>query len=600
MDTETLRAHAERWLGEVEQALATRDASGLERLFAQESYLRDNGALTFDFHQYHGRDAVVATLLDVVGDIKPTNLRLAAEWPAPQVLGEGAAAYVEVFFWFDTAVGTALGLLNALPDQQAPSGLVARALYTRLESLHSIQAPQVHPRGHGYTPDHPGQTWTEHRAARREFVDAEPEVLIVGSGQAGLVAAAHLTRLGVRTLVVDANDRVGDNWRKRYDSLALHNPVEMNGFPFLPFPEHFPEYLPKEVVGDWLETYARYLDLDVWTSTRFEGAQRDEPNGTWSATVRRADGTTRVLRPQHIVLATGGIGGRPAIPELPGLSDFTGGVVHSSGFHGATWHEARRAIVVGTGSSAHDIALDLVEHGVEVTMVQRGPVVVNHVATANLAYAAYFDGTPPELVDARYGVYLIDPIRVAASKQYHAMAKEMDAELLKGLEAAGMRLGDGIEGQGWLDLFLRTGGGYYLNVGASEAIVEGRIAVLQNDRITRFGPAGAELDDGSVVEADLVVLATGYQNRSVEVADWFGQQVADRVGEIARIDAEGEWANLWGQTAQPGLWFNGGGINQVRPGSHRLALLIKADLDGSIPDRFRRANAAQAATAVNR
>jgi putative flavoprotein involved in K+ transport len=300
------------------------------------------------------------------------------------------------------------------------------------------------------------------------------------------------------------------------------------------------------------------------------------------------------------VLATGGIGGRPAIPELPGLSDFTGGVVHSSGFHGATWHEARRAIVVGTGSSAHDIALDLVEHGVEVTMVQRGPVVVNHVATANLAYAAYFDGTPPELVDARYGVYLIDPIRVAASKQYHAMAKEMDAELLKGLEAAGMRLGDGIEGQGWLDLFLRTGGGYYLNVGASEAIVEGRIAVLQNDRITRFGPAGAELDDGSVVEADLVVLATGYQNRSVEVADWFGQQVADRVGEIARIDAEGEWANLWGQTAQPGLWFNGGGINQVRPGSHRLALLIKADLDGSIPDRFRRANAAQAATAVNR
>jgi cation diffusion facilitator CzcD-associated flavoprotein CzcO len=600
MDTEALRARAEGWLGEVEQALATRDASGLERSFAPESYLRDNGALTFDFHQYRGREAVVATLLDVVGDIKPTNLRLAAEWPAPHLVGEGADAYVEVFFWFDTSVGTGLGLLNALPDEQAPSGLVARALYTRLESLHSVQAPQVHPRGHGYTPDRPGQTWTEHRAARREFADAEPDVLVVGSGQAGLVAAAHLTRLGVRALIIEGNDRVGDNWRSRYDSLALHNPVEMNGFPFLPFPEHFPEYLPKEVVGDWLETYARYLDLDVWTSTRFEGARRDESTGTWSAMVRRANGTTRVLRPQHIVLATGGIGGRPAVPDLPGLSDFAGEVVHSSGFHGATRHDARRAIVVGTGSSGHDIALDLAEHGVEVTMVQRGAVVVNHVATANLAYAAYFDGTPAELVDARYGVYLIDPIRVAASKQYHAMAKEMDAELLQGLEAAGLRLGDGIDGQGWLDLFLRTGGGYYLNVGASEAIIEGRIAVLQNDRITRFGPAGAELDDGGVVEADLVVLATGYQNRSVEVADWFGQQVADRVGEIARLDAEGEWANLWGQTAQPGLWFNGGGINQVRPGSHRLALLIKADLDGSIPDRFRRANAPQVTGAVNR
>jgi putative flavoprotein involved in K+ transport len=123
--------------------------------------------------------------------------------------------------------------------------------------------------------------------------------------------------------------------------------------------------------------------------------------------------------------------------------------------------------------------------------------------------------------------------------------------------------------------------------------------VLPNDRISRFGPSGADLDDGGTVEADLVVLATGYQNRSAEVAEWFGEQVAQRVGEIARLDAEGEWANLWGQTAQPGLWFNGGGINQVRPGSHRLALLIKADLDGSIPDRFRRANVV-AAGAVNR
>jgi len=594
MGTETLQAGAERWIEDFERALATGDPAAIERLFAEESYLRDNGALTFDFRQYHGRPAVVSTLLDVVGDIKPTNLRIAEEWPAPHLIGEGPAAVVEIFFSFNTTVGTGLGLLNALPDEQSPCGFTARALYTRLESLHGVEPFEVHPRDQGFTPEKPGQTWTEYREARRELIDAEPEVLIVGGGQAGLISAAHLARLGVRALVIDKNERVGDNWRKRYASLALHNPVEMNGFPFLLFPQHYPEYLPKEVVGDWLEIYARYLDLDVWTSTTLEGAERDEATGTWSATVRRADGQARVLRPQHIVLATGGIGGKPAVPELPGLSEFEGEVVHSTAFRGATGHSARKAIVVGIGSSGHDIALDLQQHGVEVTMVQRSPAVVNHVATANLAYAAYFDGTPTALVDLRYGVVLIDPLRTAGSKQYHQIAKEMDAELLQGLEAAGMHLGDGFDGAGWLDLFLRTGGGYYLNVGASEAIVDGRISVLQNDRITRFGPKGAELSDGSVVEADLIVLATGFQNRKVEVADWFGEEVAERVGDIARLDAEGEWANMWCQTAQPGLWFNGGGINQVRPGSLRLALLIKADMDGSIPERFRRSAAVAA------
>jgi hypothetical protein len=183
----------------------------------------------------------------------------------------------------------------------------------------------------------------------------------------------------------------------------------------------------------------------------------------------------------------------------------------------------------------------------------------------------------------RYGVGLISPLRVAASKKYHQFAKEQDAELLDGLKAAGMVLGDGHDGAGWLDLFLRTGGGYYLNVGAAEVIVEGGISVIQNDDIDQFVANGARLKDGSVLEADLVVLATGYQNRSVEVAEWFGAEVANRVGEIARLDDEGEWKNVWRQTAQRGLWFNGGGINQVRPGSRVLALLVKASLNGLIP-----------------
>ncbi|MFC9835532.1 flavin-containing monooxygenase [Rhodococcus sp. NPDC127530] len=587
--TKEIRLGAERWLLDFETALATQDREKLAELFREESYLRDNGALTWDYHQYHGREAVEELLFSITGEVRPTNLRLAEEWPDPHVMGEGDSAVVEVFFSFETASGLGLGLLHGIPDDSSPYGFLGRALFTRLEGLTGIESAEVHPRGYGFTPEQPGENWLQNRDRQRAFVDSEPEVLIVGAGQAGLITAAHLKRLGVTSLIIDKHERVGDNWRKRYHSLNLHNPVEMNHFPFLPFPDDYPEYLPKDVLANWLEIYSEYLDLNIWSSSEFVGADYDEQDHRWSATVTKADGSTRVLRPQHIVLATGGIGGKPRIPDLAGLSSFAGMTVHSSAFTGGGEYAGKKALVVGVGSSGHDIALDLYKNGCEVTMVQRNPVVVNNVETANLAYASYFDGTPAHLVDVRYGVGLINPLRTAGSKTYHQFAKDRDAELLAGLTAAGMRLGDGHDGAGWLDLFLRTGGGYYLNVGASNVIADGGISILQADRIDTFVENGVALADGTVIEADLVVLATGYQNRKVEVAEQFGEDVAERVGDIARLDDEGEWANMWRQTAQRGLWFNGGGINQVRPGSRTLALLIKADLEDLIPESLRRA-----------
>jgi cation diffusion facilitator CzcD-associated flavoprotein CzcO len=583
------RLGAERWLSDFETALARRDRRKLATLFLDESYLRDNAALTWDYRQFHGRAAVEDLLWRVADDIKPTNMRIAENWPAPHVMGEEDARVVEVFFTFDTASGHALGLLHGRPAATSPYGFTARALFTRLEGLSGVAEPETYPRGIGFTAEHPGQNWKEHRERQRLFVDNEPTVLIVGAGQAGLIGAAHLKRLGVPTLVIDKHERVGDNWRKRYHSLNLHNPIEMNSFPFLPFPEHYPEYLPKDVMADWLEIYSRYLDLDIWSSTTFQDAEFDDLTDRWSATVTLADGSQRVLHPRHIVLATGGIGGKPSVPDLPGLSTFAGTAIHSSGFTGGQHYAGKKAIVVGAGSSGHDIALDLHKNGCDVTMVQRSAVIINNVDTANLAYASYFDGTPASLVDVRYGVGLIAPLRTASSKIYHQLAKERDAGLLSGLAAAGMRLSDGHEGAGWLDRFLRVGGGYYLNVGASEVVAAGGISVIQNDRIQTFVAEGARLDDGTVIEADLIVLATGYQNRKTEVAEWFGDETAERIGDIARLDDEGEWANMWRQTAQRGLWFNGGGINQVRPGSRTLALLIKASLEGLIQPSLSRA-----------
>lgn len=577
------------WLREFESALDAQDSAVLEALFAEESYLRDNGALTWDYHQFHGRPAVIDALLSLAGEIKPHNLRISESWPAPSLTGEDDELLVEAFFDFETVHGGAVGVINGIPDENAPSGFLAMALYTRLESLKGVAEPTRHPDGEGYVPRHSGETWGEHRERLREFVDDEPEVLVVGAGQAGLTAAAFLQYFGAKTLVIDKHPRVGDNWRTRYEALSLHSPIEMNVFPFLPYPGHYPEYPAKDTMGEWLDIYARYLDINVWSSTEFRGATYDENAGRWNVTVFRGMGGEREIHPLQLVHATGGIGGKPAIPELPGLDSFSGKVMHSSGYTRAEDYGAKRAIVVGVGTSGHDIAHDLHNHGVDVTMVQRSPVVINRIDTANLPFAPYNDPSQSaDLVDIRYGIGLINPLREAASRDFHKMAKQLDSDLLEELEAAGMRLSDGVNGLGWLDLFLRHGGGYYLDKGASAVIAAGGIRILRADRIVEFVADGAKLDDGSVLEAEIVVLATGYQNRQTEVADQFGTDVSERVGRIARLDEEGEWSTMWGQSGQRGLWFNGGGINQVRPGSRVLALLIKADIEGLIPESFRR------------
>jgi putative flavoprotein involved in K+ transport len=589
MATDPIAQGAELWVKDFAAALASADQLDLRALFLDESYYRDTGALTWDFHQYQGRTTIEGVLGSVTQDLEPTNFRLAENWPAPQIVDNGAGPAVEIFFEFDTRSAKAIALMYGAPDENSSYGFRTQSLYTRLEGIHGVDGPTVHPTGYGYTPNFAGENWLEHRNRERAFDEREIEVLIVGAGQAGLMTAAYLRYFGVSALVIEKHEQVGDNWRKRYSSLNLHNTINMNHFPMLRFPEHYPQYLPKDVLGEWLETYSRYLDLDVWTSTDFIGGEYNEADKMWSAKITTASGEERVLHPRHIVLATGGIGGKPNIPNLPGLSDFSGKVMHSSAFRDADEYQGKKAIVIGMGSSAHDIARDLHNHGARVTMVQRSPVVINSVDIANSAYAAgYADGVPIELGDIRYGLALISPIRLASSKQAHQLGKEADAELHRGLEAAGVRLGDGHDGAGWLDLFLRTGGGYYLNAGASELVVSGDIKVMQADQITTFTKSGAQLVDGSNLDADLILLATGYQNRSVEVAEQFGEDVADRVGDIARLNEEGEWANMWSQTAQRGLWFTGGGIPQVRPGARILALLIKADLLDLIPNSYRR------------
>ena len=242
-------------------------------------------------------------------------------------------------------------------------------------------------------------------------------MLVIGGGQSGLCIAARLKQLNVDTLIVDREERIGDNWRKRYHALTLHNQVQVNHLPYMPFPPNWPTYIPKDKLANWFEAYVEGMELNFWTGTSSRAAPTTRRQRRWTVTLRRADGSKRTMHPRHVVLANG-VSGIPRIPDIPGLKDFAGKVVHSSQYDdGENWR-GKKALVIGTGNSGHDIAQDLHSSGADMTIIQRSStLVVSIEPSAQLVYAPYNEGT------------LEDNDLLATSMPLQARAQEPRADL---------------------------------------------------------------------------------------------------------------------------------------------------------------------------
>src|SRR2546430_251904 len=338
---------------------------------------------------------------------------------------------------------------------------------------------------------------------------------------AGLSIAARLAQLELDALVVDRWPRLGDNWRRRYDALTLHNQVHVNHLPYMPFPPNWPLYIPKDKLASWFEAYVEAMELNYWTGTELEGGKYDEKEKRWTVTLRGADGTKRAMHPRHVVLATG-VSGIPHVPEIPTLGNFAGTVLHSGQYEDGERTQSKRALVIGTGNSGHDIAQDLYSAGVSVTLVQRSPtLIINCDPSAQLVYALYSEGPPLEDCDL-----ITASIPLAVARKGHQLAtqhaKQLDRALLERLESKGFRLSDGDDGTGWQFLYLTRGGGYYFNVGCSDLVAEGRIGLAQFADIEAFVAEGARLRSGETLPADLIVLATGWKGQEELVRKPFG------------------------------------------------------------------------------
>jgi len=571
------------WLKRLADALNTERSDALADLFIDGADWRDVVAFTWDMQTTLGKNEISYRLIQTGKLVQPHSFTIASNRTAPQETLRAGDKVIEAFFTFETNIGHGLGIVRL--DLANGDATRARTLLTTLQEIsgHEERIGKRRPHGPAYSRDFGGKNWLDLRNEELQYSNRSPEVLIVGAGQAGLSAAARLRTIGVDVLIVDKLPRVGDVWRKRYHSLVLHNEVWVAHMPYMPFPEVWPVFVPKDKMGNWFEFYAETMELNVWTGTQFLGGSYDETSGKWAVTVRQADGTERRLSPQHIIMANGGVSGVPNIPKLPGLKDFLGQVLHSSRYTSGIEFANRKALVFGTGNSGHDVAQDLHGLGSAATIVQRNSTTIASLEPSSiLVYAIYSQGLPTEDCDL---------IGAANSMQTYVKSNKIlaqgmikaDKELLDRLHAVGFRTDIGEDGTGFHLKYNRRGGGYYLNVGASDLIADKKIGLLQADQITKFVPEGIELKDGSRHEYDLVVLATGYKNQQHEVRLLFGDEIAERVGPVWGFDDGGEMRNVWRPTAQKGLWFHAGSLVACRTNSKYLAVQIKAALEGIHP-----------------
>jgi len=571
---------ADNWLAQFEEALGKSDAALLKTLFHPDSYWRDVLALSWNIQTLNGRDAILKALPPLARSVEPSGFAIAPGRAAPRKVMRAGTNAIEAIFKFETKVGRGSGIIRLIPDADDGNRLKAWTLLTELGELKGFeeQLGVARPRGNAYSRDFRGPNWLDLRKASAEYADRDPTVLVIGGGQSGLSIAARLKQLNVDTLIVDREQRIGDNWRKRYHALTLHNQVQVNHLPYLHFPPNWPTYIPKDKLANWFEAYVEAMELNFWTETEFEGGSYDEQQGRWTVTLRRADGGNRTMHPRHVVLATG-VSGIPSVPEIAGLKDFAGQVMHSSQYDdGESW-KGKRAIVIGTGNSGHDIAQDLHSSGANVTMFQRSStLVVSIEPSAQLVYAPYNEGT----LEDNDLIATSMPLQLA--RKSHRLtgekSKALDQELLDGLTRAGFKLDYGEDNTGWQFKYLTRGGGYYFNVGCSDMIVRGDIALKQFADLHTFTAEGARMKDGTTIAADLVVLATGYKKQEELVRKLFGETVEKRVGTIWGFGEKQELRNMYTRTGQPGLWLIAGGLAQCRIGSKHLALQIKAIEEG--------------------
>ncbi|MBS3805496.1 MAG: NAD(P)/FAD-dependent oxidoreductase [Oleiphilaceae bacterium] len=573
----------QHWLDELESTLQSDQPQEAAELFEETGFWRDLVALTWNIKTVEGRPAIRDMLGATAAGARPHDWKVDGE-------ATEADGVTEAWLTFKTGTAQCEGQIRLRNGK-------CWTLLTAITELTDYPEPRnsLRPKGARHGADKNRASWADERRQEIESLGytEQPYCVIVGGGQGGIGLAARLRQLNVPTIVLEKNPKPGDSWRNRYKSLCLHDPVWYDHLPYIPFPDTWPVFSPKDKLGDWLEMYTKAMELNYWGSTECTGASYDEQAGEWTVNVNR-DGEKLTLKPKQLVLATG-MSGVPNMPDIPGMDTFKGEQQHSSQHPGGEAYNGKRVVVLGANNSAHDICGALWENDADVTMVQRSST---HIIKSDTLMELVLGGLySEEAVQSGITTNMADmtfasiPFRIMPDFHIpvYEQVAERDADFYERLKNAGFMLDFGEDGSGLFMKYLRRGSGYYIDVGASELVADGQIKLKSGVTIERVNPESVTLSDGTELPADLIVYATGYGSMNGWAAKIISQEVADKVGKCWGMGSgttkdpgpwEGELRNMWKPTHQPGLWFHGGNLHQSRHYSRYLSLQLKARMEG--------------------
>jgi putative flavoprotein involved in K+ transport len=566
----------EIWIAAFSTALNRRDIDQVLDLFEPDGFWRDLSALTWNIHTAEGSDAIRTMLSACLAEIAPTA------WKIDQILGS-SHGIDQALLSFETRTARCSAVLRL-------RGGRCWTLLTAVSELIGFEETTRARRTNGaplrYEPGRPDWRTERDRQKAELGITQQPYCVIVGAGQAGLGLGARLKQLGVPTLIIDKRERPSDAWRERYATLSLHSPVWYDHMPYMPFPETWPRFASKDRVADWLDAYATIMDLDIWTGADCVGSEYDEALGAWRLSII-CGGRQIELRPPQLVLATG-FWDVPFIPDIVGRNRFAGRQLHVAEARDLDQCDGLRSIVIGAGTSAHDISAQLWEAGAEVTMIQRSATIVTRIDSLLPAVEIYDTDAPSQRPPTELADLLAASIPNRLMPQFQApliaAIKAKDAVFYEGLRKAGFLYDFGEDGGGFFTRGMQDPSGFYIDMGASLLIIDGQVAVRSGVSVKAVHERSVVLSDGTELPADLIVYATGYR-KLVQAGAILSSEIIAKLGPIGGIGSgirrdPGPWAgetrNVWKPTRQQGLWFHNGNFGLMRFFSRILALQIKA------------------------
>jgi hypothetical protein len=317
---------------------------------------------------------------------------------------------------------------------------------------------------------------------------------------------------------------VASTWQRHYDRLHLHTTKTYSALPMRPWPKDMPRYPAREQVVQYLRAYAKEHHIAPRLGVEVRAISRTADRFV----VDTSDG---VLRPKFVVMATG-YNGAPRMPNVPGLASFAGTALHASEYKNPSPFQGKRTLVVGCGNSGAEIALDLAEKGVDVSMVVRGPV---HVVPRDLL------GRPTQHTNVALSHLPIGLRDAIARFTVNLVVGDLSRWGIVRPTKGPNRM---IEDSGRIPL---------LDIGTIAMVKQGKIRVLP--AVEKIYPDGVGFAGGAQHPFEAIIFATGYTPALGKVISGF-EAIADQRGRPHRFGEE---------TGISGLYFVG---FKTRPPAH--------------------------------